>query len=131
MAASFRDLSCPRFIPEQHRRVFFTALFIGLLFQGLVACKKAVSERDFVGKWQSSRAVTPIYLADNGEWEIRKDDGTVLQYGLWRYEDKKIIWSVKQDGRLMDDPNPVLAVTPEAFSLKELDGSTTDFRKVR
>ena len=107
------------------------ALFIGLLFQGLVACKKAVSERDFVGKWQSSRAVTPIYLADNGEWEIRKDDGTVLQYGLWRYEDKKIIWSVKQDGRLMDDPNPVLAVTPEAFSLKELDGSTTDFRKVR
>lgn len=106
-------------------------LFVGLFAQGLAACKKAVSEQDFVGKWQSSRTFTPIHLAANGEWEIRKDDGTVLQYGLWRFKDKQIIWSVKQEGRLVDDPNPLLSVEPEEFRLKEQDGSTTVFRRVR
>lgn len=95
----------------------------------LSACQK-ISDKDFVGKWQSSRAVTPIYMMANGEWEIRKDDGTVLQYGVWRYSDKKLIWSVGMDGRIIDDPNPVLSVERSAFQLKERDGTTTVFRRV-
>lgn len=100
-----------------------------LLILGLVACQR-ISERDFVGKWQSSRAVTPIHLAANGEWEIRKDDGTVLQYGVWRYADKKMIWSIRQGNRVIDDPTQVLAVTHMEFRLKEQDGATTVFRRL-
>jgi hypothetical protein len=58
------------------------------------------------------------------------DDGTILQYGIWRYEDKKIIWSIKQGSRVIDDPNPVLAVERAEFCLKERDGATTVFRRI-
>jgi hypothetical protein len=109
------------------RRAAF--LSAGILILVLAACQR-ISERDFVGKWQSSRAVTPIYLAANGEWEIRKDDGTILQYGVWRYEDKKIIWSIKQGGRVVDDPNPVVEMKHREFRLKEQDGTTTVFRRL-
>lgn len=95
----------------------------------LAGCKRT-SERDFVGKWQSSRAVTPIYLAANGEWEIRQDDGTVLQYGVWRYADQTLNWSIKQGSRIMDDPTPVLSVEPDQFKLKERDGATTVFKRL-
>lgn len=97
---------------------------------GFDGCKKTISEHDFVGKWQSSRAVTPIHLAATGEWEIRQDDGTVLQYGLWRYEEKQIIWNVMQAGRLVSDRNPVLLVAPMQFHLKEADGAVTVFRRL-
>lgn len=108
--------------------------WIGLLailpcLVALAGCKRT-SERDFVGKWQSSRAVTPIYLAANGEWEIRQDDGTVLQYGVWRYTDNTLIWSIKQDRRIMDDPTPVLSVAPDQFTLRERDGATTVFKRL-
>ena len=95
----------------------------------LAACQR-ISERDFAGTWQSSRAVTPIHLAANGEWEIRKDDGTILQYGVWRYEDKQIIWSIKQGGRVVDDPTQVLSVARAEFRLKERDGTTTIFSRI-
>jgi len=110
------------------RRVANT-LVSGLLILGLAACQR-ISGADFVGKWQSSRAVTPIHLAANGEWEIRMDDGTILQYGVWRYADKKIIWSIKQGERIIDDPTPVLAVDRAEFRLKEQDGATTVFRRL-
>lgn len=106
-------------------RILITAL---LLF-GLSGCKRT-SERDFVGKWESSRSVTPIHLAANGEWEIRKEDGTVLQYGIWRYEDKKLIWSFKQGERVMDDPTVVLSVEAGKFSIRERNGATTQFTRL-
>ncbi len=86
--------------------------------------------RDFVGKWQSSRTNTPIHLDANGEWEIRAEDGKVLQYGLWRYESGKLVWTIKQDDRVIDDPNPVLTVAPKEFQVKERDGSVTVFRRI-
>jgi hypothetical protein len=104
-------------------------LVIGLSIHFLFGSKRA-SEHDFVGKWQSSRAVTPIYLDANGEWEIRKDDGTVLQYGVWRYEGKQLIWSIKQGARVIDDANPVLSVTPAEFQLRERDGQVTVFKRL-
>ncbi len=110
-----------------HRIAGFLAC--SLFVVALAACQR-FSASDFVGKWQSSRAVTPIHLAANGEWEIRQDDGSILQYGVWRYEDKKIIWSIKQGSRVIDDPTPVLAVERAEFRLKERDGATTVFRRL-
>lgn len=106
------------------------AIGAGLLAIGLAACSRT-SERDFVGKWQSSRTQTPIHMVSNGEWEIRTEEGTILQYGVWRYEDKKLIWSFKQDnGQILDDPNPVLSVGPKEFSVRERNGTTTVFKRV-
>lgn len=112
------------------RKVQVVGILIGLLCIASGGCRKAVSEQDFVGKWQSSRALTPIHLAANGEWEIRKDDGTVLQYGLWRYQENQITWNITRAERLVSDPNPVLLVEPAAFHLREADGSVTVFRRL-
>ena len=129
MAASARHLAAMGFFSGNRFRLIVLALLVGLGMHFLTGGKR-ISERDFVGKWQSDRAVTPIHLAANGEWELRKDDGTVLQYGVWRYEGKQIIWSIKQGGRIMDDPTPVLSVTPAEFRLKERDGQTTVFKRL-
>lgn len=104
-------------------------LLASLLLGALSACQR-IGERDFVGKWQSSRAVTPIHLAANGEWEIRQDDGRVLQYGIWRYADKKLVWSFKQGERVIDDPTVVLAVEAREFRIRERNGATTVFRRL-
>jgi len=100
-----------------------------LALLGLAACQR-FSERDFVGDWQSSRAVTPLHLAANGEWELRQADGSVLQYGLWRVEGKTLVWSVRQGERVIDDPTPVLKVKRDTFSVRERDGATTVFRRL-
>jgi len=92
---------------------------------------KRISERDFVGKWQSSRTNTPLHLAANGEWEIRTAAGAILQYGVWRYEDKKIIWTYKQGERVFDDANPVLSMAPGEFRVREQNGATTVFRRLQ
>lgn len=104
-------------------------LTAAVMLLGLVACQR-IYERDFVGKWQSSRAVTPIYLTANGEWEIRRDDGTVLQYGVWRYADRQLVWSIRQGTRIVDDPTVVLDMTRDQFKLQERDGSTTVFQRL-
>lgn len=91
---------------------------------------KRISEADFVGKWQSSRTNTPIHLAANGEWAIRTGEGRVLQYGLWRYVDKQLVWTYKQGSQFFDDANPVLAVEAESFSLRESNGTTTVFHRL-
>lgn len=126
--ASVRHLAAMEFFSGKRFRLVVLALLVGFGIHFLTG--KQVSQRDFVGKWQSDRAVTPIHLAANGEWELRKDDGTLLQYGVWRYEGKQIIWSIKQGGRIIDDPNPVLSVTPAEFRLRERDGQTTVFKRL-
>lgn len=110
-------------------KLLVLVVVLGLAIHFLAGGKR-ISERDFVGKWQSSRTLTPLHLAANGEWEIRKDDGTILQYGVWRYEGKQIIWSIKQGGRVIDDANPILSVTPAEFQLRERDGQTTVFKRL-
>lgn len=130
MAARGRAISAACNFPGRWRTVLATAVLGSVLVHGVAACRKAVSEREFVGKWQSSRSFTPIYLAANGEWEIRKDDSTVLQYGLWRYDGKRIIWTMRQGSQLNDDVNPVVAVSPGEFRLTERDGTTTVFKRL-
>lgn len=98
----------------------------------LAGCSKPepVTAQHFVGKWQSSKLTTPIYLYENGEWEIKSDTGTVLQYGVWEFKGDKIIWSFKYDGYIGLDPNLVVSTTPREFQLREADGKITTFRKL-
>lgn len=85
---------------------------------------------DFVGKWKSSRATTPIHLYPNGEWELEADDGGDLQYGVWQYFDKKIMWSYILDDMMGHDLNPLVSIGPREFTLRERDGTITTFKKL-
>ncbi len=108
-----------------------TLLFVvAFAFYGC-SSRETITEKNFVGKWQSSKLVTPVYLYANGDWEIKLDDGAILQYGVWQYKDKKIIWSFKQiDSHILHDVNPVLSATPQEFRVQENDRSITIFKRL-
>ncbi len=110
--------------------LFLVAL---LALMGMLAgCsgEEKYEEGSFVGKWQSSRTTTPVYLYDNGEWEMKSDDGVVLQYGVWQLTDNKMMWTVRVDERIVHDLNPILSVAPKEFKLREKDKSVTTFTKL-
>lgn len=107
--------------------LWFVAAFALLGCSG----REAVTEKNFVGKWKQSKLETPIYLYANGEWEIKQDDGAVLQYGVWQYKDNKIIWSFKQsNSHILHDVNPVLSAKPREFQVQENDQTITTFQKL-
>jgi hypothetical protein len=92
--------------------------------------REAVTEQSFVGKWKSSKIAAPVYMYANGEWEIKAEDGVVLQYGVWQYKNGKIIWSYKVDSHIGHDANAILSATPREFQLRESDRTTTTFTKL-
>jgi hypothetical protein len=96
----------------------------------LSSCKGAIDEKHFVGKWRSTRLATPVYLHANGEWEIKTDEGGVLQYGVWKVKGSKITWSYKIDSQFGHDWDPILSSTPREFRVKEDDGTITTFTKL-
>ena len=112
-------------------KLVLTVLFVCVLFS-LNACsdRDTLTEKSFVGKWKSTRAAMPIYLYDNGEWEIKSDDGAVLQYGVWQLKGQNILWSYKIDSSVGHDLNLVLSVTPREFKVRESDRSTTTFSRL-
>ena len=94
----------------------------------LAACDPAPQPKQFVGLWKSSRLGSTLRMTAEGEWEIRDFEDRVLQYGVWQLRDRMLVWTVRLDGgRLHHDPNPVLAVGPDRFELRERDGSITRF----
>lgn len=105
-----------RFLIAGRRNFFFL-----VLSGALAACgaKHQVTHASFVGKWKSSKLETPLVLFDNGEWEIKQDDGGVLQYGIWEYRGGNIIWSFKSGGQIIRDVNAVVSVTEQEFRLQE------------
>lgn len=90
-------------------------------------CSKhpAPTAASFVGKWHSSKLDTPIHLYGNGEWEIKKEDGSVLQYGVWDYKDDRIIWNFKMGSQIVRDVNRVQSVSLKEFRLHEDQVITT------
>lgn len=88
------------------------------------------TEKNFVGKWKSSKVTTPIYLYENGEWELMKKDGTVQQYGVWQYTKNRIMWSYKAGNQMEHDMNAILSATPDEFQLRESDNSITTFNRI-
>lgn len=113
------------------RRLRLLALLLAAaLAVGFCLRRDQVVAGDFVGRWESSKTQLPIELYANGEWEIRGESGSVLQYGVWRYENRQLIWSFKRKATVSDDPNPLLSMTPDEFRIRETDGSTTVFTRL-
>jgi hypothetical protein len=104
-------------------------LVTALSFSGCSG-RDAVTEKTFVGKWKSSKLATPLYLHANGEWEIKTEDGAILQFGVWEYKDEKIVWTYKIDSHIGHDANPVLSAKPREFRLRESDRTTSIFTKL-
>ena len=112
-------------------KAFYVFLLAAAMLLNGCSPREAPNEQSFVGKWKSSRLESsPLYLNNNGEWEIKLDDGKVLQYGVWEYKDKKIIWSHKIDGDIRHEANPVLSLSSKGFRVQEVDGSTTFFERL-
>jgi len=104
-------------------------LVTALCFSGCPG-RDAITEKHFVGKWKSSKLATPVYLHANGEWEIKAEDGAILQFGVWEYKDEKIVWSYKIDSHIGHDTNVVLSARPREFRVRESDRTTTIFTKL-
>jgi len=83
-----------------------------------------------VGTWTSSRTNTPINMYANGEWEIKSDEGNIMQYGVWQVAGQNIIWNFKDGGRIVHDINPIVSVAPNEFKVREQDHTTTTFTRV-
>ena len=57
-------------------------------------------------------------------------DEHVLQYGLWLVQDRTLVWTIKLEGQLQRDPNPIVALEKDRFELRERDGSITRFERL-
>ncbi|OYT90437.1 MAG: hypothetical protein CFE43_18265 [Burkholderiales bacterium PBB3] len=128
-------------LPSRAARPLSTRVSVALRLLALVALmsllapltgcsgRKAPTAASFVGKWQSSKLDTPVHLYSNGEWEIKKDDGSVLQYGVWEYKDGRIIWNYKMGSQIGRDVNIVQSVNATEFRLHE-DQAITTFKRL-
>lgn len=115
----------------KHLKLVSTLLFVAALTLYGCSSHETFAETNFIGKWRSSKLATPVYLYANGEWEIKTEEGSILQYGIWQYKNNKIIWSFKQsDSSILHDVNPVLSATPREFQVQENDRSITTFNKL-
>ena len=94
-------------------------------------CERKPVAAQFVGTWKSSRLSTPLRMQANGDWEIRTEDGTVLQYGVWQLHGQRLVWTIRQrDGKVEHDANAVVSVDKKGFVLRERDGSRTTFTRL-
>lgn len=111
----------------------FRMVFVFLVVLGVVlsACgaKTQATHAFFVGKWKSSKLSMPVVLLDNGEWEIRSENGDVLQYGLWEYRGDSIVWRFKRGSETLTEVNPVIYAKDREFRLEE-GGQTTVFLRI-
>lgn len=115
-------------------RAAWALLIILVVVLPLQACSKSIAhpEKNFVGVWKSSRTNTPVNLYSNGEWEIKSDEGKVMQYGVWQLVGKdNIMWSYNDNGNIKHEVNAVLSIEGDEFKVRELDNSTTTFTRVR
>ena len=116
------------FILENKKLSAFLLIIVLIVFYNLK--KEKLTDKNFVGKWQSSKLATPIYLYENNEWEIKKNDGSLLQYGVWQYKDKQLVWSYKMGSDIGHDVDPILEVETNTFKVLEADKSITTFTRL-
>ena len=111
------------------RRRSFVAAAASVAF--VTGCSQSAPRNEqFVGKWKSSRLATPLHMYKNGEWEIRTEEGSVLQFGVWQLDGRRMVWGIKMEGRLDTEANAVLSVDQRRFQLRERDGSVTVFERL-
>lgn len=112
-------------------RILGGLMVVALAGAFLTACQKKLEPSQFVGSWRSSRLSTPLLMRGNGEWEIRSGDERVLQYGVWRLDGQRLVWTIRDDrGQVTHDANTILSVEPRRFVLAERDGSKTSFDRL-
>lgn len=110
---------------------FVIAAVLGVLAASWISRRDTAAEPStFVGKWESSRSKTPTYIFANGEWEIRRSESNILEYGVWRLERGSFIWTYKDQSGYQDDINPVISASRDQFRLRERDGSITTFVRI-
>ncbi len=97
---------------------------------GACGGKAEPAAASFVGQWKSSRLATALHLYGNGDWEIKGDDGRVLQYGVWQLQGMRMVWTIKLNGRVQQDVNAIVSVGPRQFELREMDGAVTRFDRI-
>jgi len=114
----------------RNSKVAFTAILFLIATLNGCSNRDVYTEKNFAGKWQSSRVTAPIYLYETGEWEIITDDGASQQYGIWQYKQNRIMWTVRVDHRIIHDTNAVLSATAKEFKLRERDGSVSTFSRL-
>lgn len=112
-----------------NRKLSVFLLIVFLIFFYNIT-KEKITDKSFVGKWQSSKLATPIYLYKNNEWEIKKSDGSILQYGVWQYKDKQLVWSYQMGSDIGHDVDPILEVEKNTFKVLEADKSVTTFTRL-
>lgn len=99
-----------------------------------IACgeQEKLSEASFIGKWRSSKIAAPFHLHSNGEWEMKLGEDKVIEYGVWQLVGKNIMWSYKDQNRnkIMHDLDPIVALTPMSFKVRENDGAITTFTRL-
>jgi hypothetical protein len=110
----------------------FFVIALGMCLLSACTGEKPLQTQQFVGTWKSSRlASRPVYLMANGEWEIRDaNGGKPLQYGVWRLQGQTMLWTYLMDGAPMHDRNLVVSIQASRFTLREQDGSLTEFEKI-
>lgn len=116
------------FILNNKKLSFFLLIVFLIFFYNIT--KEKITDKNFVGKWQSSKLATPILMYENNEWEIKKGDGSVLQYGVWQYEEKQLVWSYQMGSDIGHDVDPVLEVEKNTFKVLEADKSITTFTRL-
>jgi hypothetical protein len=116
----------------RRRSPLWAALVAAAVLAGCGGRKEAdpYDSRNFIGQWRSTRTHTPIQLLDNGEWEIRAADGALMQYGVWTYQQRQILWSHKSGGAYLHDTTPLLDYESGRFVVQEADGTKTTFTRV-
>jgi len=100
------------------------------LLAGGCTGKPEPGPESFVGKWKSSRLATALHLHENGDWEIKADDGRVLQYGVWQLQGRSMVWTIKLNGSVRQEVNTILSAGQRQFELRELDGAVTRFDRL-
>lgn len=112
-------------------RVVAAAMVALLVLAGSCSRQPEPRAEQFVGQWKSSRLATmPLDMRADGEWEIKAEAGKPLQYGVWQVQGRRMLWTVRIDGRITHDENAILSVGPQKFELREQDGSVTRFERI-
>lgn len=82
----------------------------------------------FEGSWYSSRAAANINIYLNGSWEMKKYSGN------WSLQDDYFVWTYDNSpynsyGKL--DKNYIVSLNSHQIIFRELDGSTTIFKRLK
>ncbi|GEM_PF-4142308 len=106
---------------------FILTLFIIAAACVICSCSQkydSYNENYFIGAWDSSQ-VGKITLSSDGTWRVSK-----CNFGKWSLRDNNIVWAY-DDKPGQEDINPVLKVRPNEFVIREMNGATTVFRRMK